>query len=973
MTEEFHISQRWYSHTEAELGLGIVTELINRRVVILFPASGEERTYAQDNAPLSRIIYPIGDEISSDEGVTMTISSYEHSRNCVIYIGEDAQGDEQIIHEASLESSVHFSQPYERLFAGQIDKLRHYELRMETLKFQHQHQQSAAYGLIGPRVQYLPHQFYIAAEVGQRIAPRVLLADEVGLGKTIEAGLILHQQLVSGLASRVLIVVPDSLIHQWLVEMLRRFNLHFSIIDEARCNQNAEDLDSLDELDEQMVEAESNPFESAQYVLSPLSLFTGDDKYLQQAIEAGWDLLVVDEAHHLGWSEEGASHAYNCIEQLATHIKGLLLLTATPEQLGVESHFARLRLLDPARYYDLESFIDEEADFQKVNQLIEQLQNPEQWPSALLDKNFVALLHQYLGDQVADQLESYTEPSDERDQFIESSIRALLDQHGTGRVLFRNTRDSVKGFPQRQLHTYPLEMPEVYQTLSIDSPMDKRLHPETLLPAESGAAWLAEDSRAEWLTSWLREQNKDKVLIICAHAKTAITLEKKLRLFEGIRTALFHEGMSLIERDRAAAYFAETEQGAQVLICSEIGSEGRNFQFAHNMVMFDLPLNPDLLEQRIGRLDRIGQRQDVQIHVPYFEDTAQEVLLRWYSEGLAAFESVCPTGQILMQEFAAELHHCMEEPSDHQRVEQLIDDTAQSQMQLIERMQNGRDKLLELNSCNESQASQLLSEVEEMSQSVPLSSYMGRVFDHFGVEQESNGVNGLILHPGDHMLCSHFPGLSSDGMSVTFQRQEALSREDMHYLSWEHPMVKGGMEMMLEGGYGTTSLCSMKLLPLKAGSLLVEAIFRIHCVANKELQLQRYLSDAWVRRVMDSNGNDLSEVITEQHFATLGKRVGKNVAYNLVKHTREDISQLVEKLEASVEDTEQQILTEARNRLQQQQNEELQRLIDLSKVNPNIRQEEITALQLRTEKMLEILDGASLKMDAIRIAIVTHD
>jgi ATP-dependent helicase HepA len=128
-------------------------------------------------------------------------------------------------------------------------------------------------------------------------------------------------------------------------------------------------------------------------------------------------------------------------------------------------------------------------------------------------------------------------------------------------------------------------------------------------------------------------------LVICAQAQTALALEQELRAREAIKSAVFHEGMSILERDRAAVYFSEdARDAAQVLLCSEIGSEGRNFQFSHNIVLFDLPLNPDLLEQRIGRLDRIGQTQDVKIHVPYFENTAQEVLFRWYHEGLNAFE-----------------------------------------------------------------------------------------------------------------------------------------------------------------------------------------------------------------------------------------------------------------------------------------------------------------------------------------------
>lgn len=101
------------------------------------------------------------------------------------------------------------------------------------------------------------------------------------------------------------------------------------------------------------------------------------------------------------------------------------------------------------------------------------------------------------------------------------------------------------------------------------------------------------------------------MLVICAKATTALQLEQVLREREGIRAAVFHEGMSIIERDRAAARFAEEDTGAQVLLCSEIGSEGRNFQFASNLVMFDLPFNPDLLEQRIGRLDRIGRAHDI--------------------------------------------------------------------------------------------------------------------------------------------------------------------------------------------------------------------------------------------------------------------------------------------------------------------------------------------------------------------------
>src|SRR5690606_1504136 len=108
--------------------------------------------------------------------------------------------------------------------------------------------------------------------------------------------------------------------------------------------------------------------------------------------------------------------------------------------------------------------------------------------------------------------------------------------------------------------------------------------------------------------------------------------------------------------DRAAAWFAETELGAQALVCSEIGSEGRNFQFAQHLVLFDLPLNPDLLEQRIGRLDRIGQGPRIDIHVPYLEDSAQAVLFHWYHAGLDLFRQSFSAGFATYELFEQRLH-----------------------------------------------------------------------------------------------------------------------------------------------------------------------------------------------------------------------------------------------------------------------------------------------------------------------------
>ena len=415
----------------------------------------------------------------------------------------------------------------------------------------------------GIRASLIPHQLHIAYEVGQRHAPRVLLADEVGLGKTIEAGMIIHQQLLSGRAERILIVVPESLQHQWLVEMLRRFNLRFSLFDDSRYSEAL--LDS------------TNPFETEQMVICSLDFVRRNKQRLEQLADASWDLLVVDEAHHLAWSEEAPSREYHVIEQLAEHIPGVLLLTATPEQLGQQSHFARLRLLDPDRFHDYEEFINEQQKYRPIADAVTLLLGGER-----LTDDKLNLLGELINEQDIEPLlkaaNSQTEDSEAARQEL---VTMLMDRHGTSRILFRNTRNGVKGFPHRVLHQIKLPLPTQYQTAikvsgimgakkSLEARAKDMLYPEQIYQEFEGenATWWNFDPRVEWLLNYLIANRNEKVLVICAQAATALQLEQVLREREAIRAAVFHEGLSLIERDRAAAYFASEEDGAQVWINS---------------------------------------------------------------------------------------------------------------------------------------------------------------------------------------------------------------------------------------------------------------------------------------------------------------------------------------------------------------------------------------------------------------------
>ncbi|MEM5528991.1 RNA polymerase-associated protein RapA [Gammaproteobacteria bacterium AS21] len=970
--EEFTPGQRWISNTESELGLGIIVHSENRRIEVSFPAVAERRTYATDNAPLSRVIYNVGEDISDQLGDTFTIIQREEIDGCFTYHCLNENDDDISLDEIDLDSFVNFSKPQDRLFAGQIDKLKSFKLRVETLKHLHNHQRSGVCGLLGPRVQPLPHQFYIASQVANRHAPRVLLADEVGLGKTVEAGLILHQQLMTQRAQRILIVVPDSLVHQWLVEMLRRFNLMFTILDENRCNALEEktadiDLDLLetDDIPQDMLDL--NPFESSQLILCSLDFLTNNAHRVPQAEEAEWDLLIVDEAHHLQWSETQVSPQYQLIEKLAKRTAGLLLLTATPEQLGVEGHFARLRLLDPDRYYDLNQFKKEEHDYRPLSDFIETLMLDDS-PTAIATGEFNDKLSEYLS---AEQLTTLTANAIDADlaqlqTLRDKTVEQLLDQHGTGRVLFRNTRAAISGFPIRELHSHALEKPDLYDAIAAEVSTQEKLQPELVM----GQDWLFEDSRVAWLVDWLKQHRYEKILLICANAETAIELEDHLRLREGIRSASFHEGMSLINRDRAAAYFANLEDNAQILICSEIGSEGRNFQFASKIVLFDLPLNPDLLEQRIGRLDRIGQQNNVEIHVPYYQDSAQEVLLNWYHRGCNSFTQSSSIGMQLYNQFQTPLLHCFN-CRDESEVESLIEETAAVRATLEEKLHRGRDKMLELNSCRPFVAEQVLAQIEQTNSPQALAKYVEELCDYFGVDIQAYDAYSFTMHPGDHMRTHHFPGLTEDGLTATWDQDHALSRDDLQYLTWEHPLVSGAMDMMLSGDYGNTAFCTIKLPALKEGSLLIEAIFTAHCAAPKSLQLNRFI-DASVHRVLlDSSDNDLSAIISGDNINTLAQRVPSKSAQNLIKHAREQIEQQLVKVEKIARKKQPAMIAQASKNIDEHMSMEISRLQALADINPNIRQSEITYQQETLAALQNYAASLQLKTEAVRIIIVT--
>jgi len=923
MTQDFTAGQRWISDAESDLGLGTILEVEFRQITVVFLATGETRIYAKETAPLTRVAFQPGDQITSHEGWDLKIFDVLDEDGLLTYTGIRVDtGEQAALNEAGLDNFLQFRTPKDRLFAGLIEGQRWFNLRKQVFEHRHRIAHSPIKGLMGARVSVLPHQIYIAVEALQRANPRLLLADEVGLGRTIEAGMIMHGLLANHVVSRVLIIVPPTLLHQWLVEMLRKFNLSFRIMDKER----------FDEL--QPSAPEGNPFLSEQLVLCSMDALLDNDEMGDAAASAGWDLLTVDEAHHLQWNEQTPSPGYTLVEELALETESVLLLTATPEQLGQAGHFARLRLLDPQRFSSLSQYVEEEEQFGWLGGVANKLSE-----HIALETDELTQLAGLLGEQFTTvetstlSNETTLAMSDLGDELLDK----LIDRHGTGRLMFRNTRQAISGFPERCYNAHALE--------------------------DDTAA-----SKATWIIEFMADTYPQKMLVICANMSTVKELCELLRK-AGVQSAQFHEDMSIVERDRAAAWFADTEEDCRLLICSEIGSEGRNFQFLHHLIMFELPDSPDLVEQRIGRLDRIGQTQKIQIHVPVSNGSRDAQLARWYHEALDAFENLCKSGAALREHFHASLTQILDTDSGGKtaaNMDTLINETKALRKKLDAELETGRDRLLELNSNRPGKIQEHLDALTRMDRTFELQDFMDAVFDRFGIDVTEQRDH-WIVHPSDHMQVEHFPYLPDSGLSLTFDRQSALSREDLTYLTWDHPMVRASMDLILGEGYGQADCQVIKTEVLPKTLTFVEASYVLQCSADPSLNIERFLPARVQTWAVGIDGRDYTETLRDIDLDSLKQRYDRNALRKVVLKNRETIGKLIDQSAQLADKTLPELVAQAREAIVEEFSAARERLVSLARVNPSVREEEIDSLDERRQKLLAALEGTHARAVSVRV------
>jgi SNF2 family DNA or RNA helicase len=440
------------------------------------------------------------------------------------------------------------------------------------------------------------YQIETARKVLRQFGGRALLADEVGLGKTIEAGLIVSEYLARGMIQSILILTPASLVSQWQLELATKFGISSITTDDESRQQNPEEFWTANS----HIIASLNTAKSA--------------KHYPLVTSRNWDLVIVDEAHHLKNRNTLNWKVVNALNK-----RFILMLTATPVQNSLVELFNLLTLLKPG-------LLKTEADFKReyVSSKNGRIpKNPEKLRSLMREvmiRNTRSLVDVKLPKRFATTI---TVTPSESEKKLYSDLSEFLRTHSEHLDKFSRTNLLMRS------GSSPNALGESLKNLS------QKLDFEELKTLAKRANQIKQVEKSRALVELLKKSSQ-KTIVFTTHKATSAYLAKVFKE-NRIEFAEFLGDMTLKQKDAAIEAFRDN---LPVLLASETGGEGRNIQFANAIVNYDLPWNPMKIEQRIGRIHRIGQTQDVFIFNFCLQGSIEEYILRILHDKINMFELV---------------------------------------------------------------------------------------------------------------------------------------------------------------------------------------------------------------------------------------------------------------------------------------------------------------------------------------------
>ena len=716
-----------------ELGIGRVTAVEGRAIVVHFGHSGTQLRFAANTDALVPV--SAQDVRAPDDRITLL----------------------------------------DRLASGRVDDAEDFLTRLEILQLLAIREAQGLGSFLGGRVRLFPHQLHVAERATAADPVRWLLADEVGLGKTIEACLILNRLVHRGRIERCLVVAPNALTVQWLGELWRKYHHVFTLLDSDRLGDVARDFG-----------ADFNPFDVHRRAVIALEMLVERPHLTAQAVSAGIDLLIVDEAQRLrrppGHPGEPEWRAVAPIAGLGRHV---LLLSATPLEDDAHGFFRMLQLL-----------------------------RPEEFPEEV---SFEARL---AAGVPLPPCTSSTRRTDIGGLPPRVGLPVQIDDHGGGQ-LRRDVETVVRSVPAPHAVARRTKVDRIQRALASGAALTAVLRSEDETLRRQAQAMDGKDPRLQWLLTQAPRWRDagDKTLVFVAHRETLEMLRTALSHRAQLASGVFHEDLSPARRDTEVARFREAD-GPSLLVSTEAGGEGRNFEFCRRLVLFDLPWKPTVVEQRIGRLDRIGRR--IPVEIVYFRPASgigADVVrlfetLGVFREPLAGLEPQLAHVEAALEAIAVDPDASLTEGA----LEQLVADARAART----RIRDAAYQQLHRDPYRADLAEPILSRVPaDLDERIETMVLRAAERLGFGVER-MRGRRKFSIEFGNEALVDSLPGVPGGSSYVgSFDREEAVEDETIDFFASGHVLVEGLLAYFEESHEGRVARLEITGLPAGEGVAVI--------------------------------------------------------------------------------------------------------------------------------------------------------
>lgn len=566
----------------------------------------------------------------------------------------------------------------ELLQEGGFSDSERFALRIEAYLLKLAYTNDKVLSLSNSRTQILAHQIESTHRIINSLNPRYLLADEVGLGKTIEAGLVIKELIFRHGYRRILIVCPASLCMQWQSEMENKFNERFVIMDRREIKKTRREKGAKN----------SNPWNLLDKVICSLD-FIKSESHIEDLKKTKWDVIIFDESHRLRRDSLKSTLAYNAAEILSANANALLLLSATPFRGKLEELYFLVRLLDKNLLGPFQTFFN---TYCLNNTELSTLRNKLSEVIIRRTKTDVGGFTRRHARTI--RFELYAEERllyDETTRYVaEEFNRAMQSENravGFVMTVFQKLLDSSSfalssALKNRKLHLAAL-LDSGNRDLLKQSAMGKNIAWDELDPEDDEnidamvnetlkktyaeireeiiileyliriADSITLNKKGEKLVEIIRRLKKGNVKKVLIFTQFRTTQEYLKGILSEFSVEVFNGSMDKNQKEDAIQNFKDS---ADVLISTEAGGEGRNLQFCNVLINYDLPWSPLKIEQRIGRIHRFGQPKDVFVYNFSTADTVAERVLQVLTRKLKLFEESIGTPDIMLGQIEEELN-----------------------------------------------------------------------------------------------------------------------------------------------------------------------------------------------------------------------------------------------------------------------------------------------------------------------------